>query len=45
MIAFVWKQTPFVAPLLAGAMASLDRQHVEHGATALRVARSGGRPA
>jgi len=29
VIAFVWKQTPFVALLLAGAMASLDRQHVE----------------
>jgi ABC-type spermidine/putrescine transport system permease subunit I len=29
VIAFVWKQTPFVTLLLAGAMASLDRQHVE----------------
>jgi ABC-type spermidine/putrescine transport system permease subunit I len=29
VIAFVWKQAPFVTLLLAGAMASLDRQHVE----------------
>lgn len=41
VIAFVWKQAPFVALLLAGAMASLDRQHVEAarnlGASRLRV--------
>ena len=41
VIAFVWKQTPFVALLLAGAMASLDRQHVEAarnlGASRLRA--------
>ncbi len=29
VIAFVWKQAPFVTLLLAGAMASLERQHVE----------------
>lgn len=29
VIAFVWKQAPFVTLLLAGAMASLDRQHIE----------------
>ena len=29
VVAFVWKQAPFVTLLLAGAMASLDRQHVE----------------
>ncbi|MCC7215528.1 MAG: sugar ABC transporter permease, partial [Burkholderiales bacterium] len=29
VIAFVWKQAPFVTLLVAGAMASLDRQHVE----------------
>src|SRR5438105_4937694 len=29
VIAFVWKQAPFVTLLLAGAMASLDRTHVE----------------
>jgi len=41
VIAFVWKQTPFVALLLAGAMASLERQHVEAaqnlGASRLRA--------
>ncbi len=29
VIAFVWKQAPFVTLLLAGAMASVDPQHVE----------------
>jgi putative spermidine/putrescine transport system permease protein len=29
VIAFVWKQAPFVTLLLAGAMAALERQHVE----------------
>jgi ABC-type spermidine/putrescine transport system permease subunit I len=29
VIAFVWKQAPFVTLLLAGAMASLDVQHIE----------------
>ena len=29
VIAFVWKQAPFVTLLLAGAMASIDRQHIE----------------
>jgi ABC-type spermidine/putrescine transport system permease subunit I len=29
LIAFVWKQTPFVALMLAGAMASLDRSTIE----------------
>jgi len=29
VIAFVWKQAPFVTLLLAGAMASLDRHHIE----------------
>jgi putative spermidine/putrescine transport system permease protein len=29
VIAFVWKQAPFVTLLLAGAMASLERQHIE----------------
>ena len=28
---FVWKQTPFVALLLAGALASLDRATLEAG--------------
>jgi putative spermidine/putrescine transport system permease protein len=41
VIAFVWKQTPFVALMLAGAMASLDAAHVEAarnlGAGRLRV--------
>ena len=41
VIAFVWKQAPFVTLLLAGAMASLDRTHVEAarnlGASRLRV--------
>jgi len=29
VIAFVWKQAPFVTLLVAGAMASVDRQHIE----------------
>jgi ABC-type sugar transport system permease subunit len=29
VVAFVWKQTPFVALLVAGAMASLDRSMIE----------------
>ena len=29
IVAFVWKQTPFVALLVAGAMASLDRSTIE----------------
>ena len=29
VIAFVWKQAPFVTLLLAGAMASIDIQHIE----------------
>ena len=29
VIAFIWKQAPFVTLLLAGAMASLDAQHIE----------------
>ena len=29
VIAFVWKQAPFVTLLVAGAMASIDRQHIE----------------
>ena len=29
VIAFVWKQAPFVTLLLAGAMASLEAQHIE----------------
>ena len=29
VIAFVWKQAPFVTLLLAGAMASIDRTHIE----------------
>ncbi len=29
VIAFVWKQAPFVTLLLAGAMAALERQHIE----------------
>jgi ABC-type spermidine/putrescine transport system permease subunit I len=41
VIAFVWKQAPFVTLLLAGAMASLERQHIEAarnlGARPLRV--------
>jgi ABC-type spermidine/putrescine transport system permease subunit I len=41
VIAFVWKQAPFVTRLLAGAMASLERQHIEAarnlGAPRLRV--------
>jgi putative spermidine/putrescine transport system permease protein len=41
VVAFVWKQAPFVTLLLAGAMASLERQHIEAarnlGARPLRV--------
>jgi len=41
VITFVWKQTPFVALLVAGAMASLDRATIEAarnlGASRLRV--------
>src|SRR5438067_3094713 len=41
VIAFVWKQAPFVTLLLAGAMASLESQHIEAarnlGARRLRV--------
>jgi ABC-type spermidine/putrescine transport system permease subunit I len=41
VIAFVWKQAPFVTLLLAGAMAAVDRQHIEAarnlGAGRLRV--------
>ncbi|MEN5249286.1 ABC transporter permease [Brucella pseudintermedia] len=41
VIAFVWKQTPFVTLLLAGAMASLDRSTIESarnlGAGRLRI--------
>jgi ABC-type spermidine/putrescine transport system permease subunit I len=41
VVAFVWKQTPFVTLLLAGAMASLDVQHIEAarnlGARKIRV--------
>jgi len=41
VVAFVWKQAPFVTLLLAGAMAAIDRQHIEAarnlGAGRLRV--------
>jgi putative spermidine/putrescine transport system permease protein len=41
VVAFVWKQAPFVTLLLAGAMAALEPQHVEAarnlGANRLRV--------
>jgi len=41
VVAFVWKQAPFVTLLLAGAMAAIDRQHIEAarnlGASRLRV--------
>jgi putative spermidine/putrescine transport system permease protein len=41
VIAFVWKQTPFVALLVAGAMASVDRGTIEAarnlGASRLRI--------
>ena len=41
VIAFVWKQAPFVTLLLAGAMAAIDRQHIEAarnlGASRLRA--------
>ena len=41
VVTFVWKQAPFVTLLLAGAMASLEREHVEAarnlGASRLRV--------
>jgi putative spermidine/putrescine transport system permease protein len=29
VVAFVWKQAPFVTLLVAGAMAALERQHIE----------------
>jgi putative spermidine/putrescine transport system permease protein len=41
VVAFVWKQAPFVTLLVAGAMASLEPQHIEAarnlGARRLRV--------
>jgi putative spermidine/putrescine transport system permease protein len=41
VVTFVWKQTPFVALLVAGAMASLDRSMIEAarnlGASRLRI--------
>jgi ABC-type Fe3+ transport system permease subunit len=41
VVAFVWKQAPFVTLLLAGAMASIEPQHIEAarnlGARRLRV--------
>jgi ABC-type spermidine/putrescine transport system permease subunit I len=41
VVAFVWKQAPFVTLLLAGAMASIETQHIEAarnlGAKRLRV--------
>jgi len=41
VVAFVWKQAPFVTLLLAGAMASVESQHIEAarnlGARAFRV--------
>ena len=41
VVAFVWKQAPFVTLLLAGAMAAVDSQHIEAarnlGAKRLRV--------
>jgi len=41
VIAFVWKQTPFVALLVAGAMSSVDRGNIEAarnlGASRLRI--------
>src|SRR5216110_976869 len=41
VVAFVWKQAPFVTLLLAGAMASIESQHIEAarnlGAKRLRV--------
>ena len=41
VVTFVWKQAPFVTLLLAGAMASLEREHIEAarnlGASRLRV--------
>ncbi len=41
VVAFVWKQAPFVTLLLAGAMASIEPQHIEAarnlGASRLRV--------
>ncbi len=41
VVAFVWKQTPFVALMVAGAMASLDRGTIEAarnlGASRLRI--------
>ena len=41
VLAFVWKQTPFVALMVAGAMASIDASHIEAarnmGAGRLRI--------
>ena len=41
VLAFVWKQTPFVALMVAGAMASIDASHIEAarnlGASRLRI--------
>jgi len=41
IVTFVWKQTPFVALIVAGAMASLDRSTIEAarnlGASRLRI--------
>src|SRR5450631_16434 len=41
VVAFVWKQTPFVTLLVAGAMASIEPQHIEAarnlGARSMRV--------
>ena len=41
VLAFVWKQTPFVALMVAGAMASIDSSHIEAarnmGAGRLRI--------
>ncbi len=41
VVAFVWKQTPFVALMVAGAMASIDSAHIEAarnlGAGRLRI--------
>ena len=38
VVTFVWKQAPFVTLLLAGAMASLDREHDRGGAQPRRAA-------
>ena len=48
VVAFVWKQAPFVTLLVAGAMASLEPQHIEAarnlGARRLRVLEKSRRP-